>query len=138
MSTSSESTIEENSVSTESFTSNKAEIRKPLSNFRLWVDHLMGEYKCSEITITFTDKWRKQFDEDDIRYLLVRWFRAIPLDINMVLLLPEYGKNMNIHYHGLISGNHKNLAKMKQFLNHRLGRRTISVIRMVEQYKDYR
>lgn len=113
-------------------------IQNTLSNCRTRAERMVNKRDCAEITITFKPKWRDNFDNEEIIVLVRRYFKALPLnDIREVLLIPEYGSNLNIHFHGLIRGRVKDLSTLKGFLNKRLGRSTISSVQLPKNYVDY-
>lgn len=99
----------------------------------------MLEYKdSSEITITFKQSWRNDFTNDEIIKFVERYFRFLPLNnLKEVILVPEYGANKNLHFHGIIRGKAKSLSELKGFLNKRFGRSTISNVKYVESYVKY-
>ena len=99
---------------------------------------MMEHMDSSEITITFKQKWRDSFDNDEILSMFQRYFRFLPLNnLKEILLVPEYGANKNLHFHGLIRGRAKELSSLKGFLNKRFGRSTISMIKYPDSYVEY-
>jgi len=92
---------------------------------------------ASEITITFKPKWDVLRD-DEIRSIIQRYFTFLPFNsIKEILLIPEYGDNSRLHYHGIIRANKKELSELKKFLRSRFGFSTISMIRQPEKYLTY-
>lgn len=109
-----------------------------LSYLRPIIVEMMEHLDASEITVTFKQKWCDSFDNDEILSMFQRYFRFLPLNnLKEILLVPEYGANKNLHFHGIIRGRAKELSSLKGFLNKRFGRSTISMIRSHEDYARY-
>lgn len=118
----------------------KAEIRKPLSNFRVLearVERMVEAKDASEITITFKPKYRETWDNDELIIYIKRYFAFMPLNLKEVVLVTEYGDNLNLHFHGIIRGTSKDKSQLKTYLNKRIGRSTVSTIRNTIKYKEY-
>lgn len=118
--------------------------RNTLSDLRLgkvekYVQFLLDKPKAMEITITFKPKWREEYDNQEIIAALRRYFRLNGPLISMehLLLVTEYGENLNLHFHGIIVAKPKDLSQFKIWLNKRFGRSTISYIRHPESYAKY-
>lgn len=129
-------------------TTKQAAIQKPLSNCRITdpvqkrideiVDTMLEQLDSSEITITFKPKYRDILSNIEISSLMRRYFRFLPLNnLKEIILIPEYGQNKNLHYHGIIRGKASSVSELKGFLNRRFGRTTITSIRNTENYKKY-
>lgn len=113
-------------------------IQNPLSNCRILVDQMVNKMDASEITITFKQKYRDILTNSEISKTIAKYFRFLPLNhIREILLIPEYGTNKNLHYHGIIRGRAASVSELKGFLNRRFGRTTITSIRNTEKYKEY-
>lgn len=109
-----------------------------LSYLRPIMERMLEHLDSSEITITFKQIYRDNLDNDEIIKLIKRYFRFLPLnDIRELLLIPEYGQNKNLHFHGIIRGKSKSLSGLKGFLNKRFGRSTISNIKYPDSYINY-
>lgn len=109
-----------------------------LSYLRPIIERMMNTMDKSEITITFKQNYRDQWDNNDISAMIKRYFRFLPSkDITEVLLVPEYGNNHNLHYHGLIRGKAKEKSDLKSWMNKRFGRSTITMVRHEERYVEY-
>lgn len=128
----------DNDSDTESDTSDGVEIRNTLSYLRPIMERMIEHTDCSEITITFKQTYRDNFDNEEITNMLKRYFMFVPLqDMKQLLLVPEYGNNSNLHFHGLIRGKKKDMSSLKLFLNKRFGRSTISMVRYPDSYIKY-
>lgn len=95
--------------------------------------------KCSEISITFKQIYRNTYTNLEIEYLIMKYidYCIDYFDLDYILLVSEYGESHNLHFHGLIKGNRKNLSEMKLWLNKRWGRSTIKSIQYTESYAKY-
>lgn len=102
-------------------------------------DEMTDKLDASEITITFSDTFMNHFnDMDEIISLIRRYFASLPLSgIREILLVPEYGATLRLHFHGVIRGTKKDCASLLRWLRKRFGRTTISMIRNTEEYKRY-
>ena len=129
-------------------TTKQAAIQTPLSNCRITdpvqkhideiVDTMLEQLDSSEITITFKQKYRDTLTNSEISLMMRKYFRFLPLDhLKEIILIPEYGNNKNLHYHGIIRGKASSVSELKGFLNRRFGRTTITSIRNTENYKKY-
>ena len=98
-------------------------------------DHL----DSSEITITFKDKYLNNInDMDDVIKLLEKYFLFVPVNgIKDYILIPEYGQNSRIHFHGVIRGTAKAKATLLLLLRRRFGFTEIKMIRDNRKYLDY-
>jgi len=126
----------------------RAAIQTPLSNCRITdpvqkhmdeiVDTMLEQLDSSEITITFKQKYRDILANSEISSITAKYFRFLPLNkLKEIILIPEYGNNKNLHYHGIIRGKASSVSELKGFLNRRFGRTTITSIRNTENYKKY-
>lgn len=116
-----------------------AAIQKSLSYRRITTEINNHIDECSEITITFKQRYRDILNDDEIHNLIssyMKWAYDF-LNLNYILLIQEYGDNNNLHYHGLIRGKAKYLSQLKGLLNRRFGRNTIRCIRNTLRYTDY-
>lgn len=120
-------------------TTKTKQIRNALSYLRPIMDKMMdNNMDYAEISITFRQKWRDMFNNTELKRMINRYFRFLPLsDIREILLIPEYGDSKNLHYHGIIRGKASELSELKTFLNHRFGRSRIATVRKPEDYKKY-
>jgi len=125
---------------------NEPAIQRTLSYCRLKLEHLKSHIdrlcdkpNSSEISITFKPKWRDLYDNLEMKNYIYNYFESMvkQLDIYYVVLVPEYGSNKNLHYHGLIGGSAETLSQLKIFMNRRFGRCYIRSIKYVESYKKY-
>lgn len=119
-----------------------AAIQQPLSNCRPFVekviDRMANSLDASEITITFKPTYRVNNTNYEIISFMRKYFRFLPLNIlKEVILLPEYGANKNLHFHGIIRGKASSVSELKGFLNRRFGRATVSTIRYPDKYTKY-
>jgi len=113
-------------------------IQTPLSNCRMMAEKMVNTMDSSEITITFKQKYRDMMTNEEISLIMRKYFRFLPLNhIRELILIPEYGQNKNLHYHGIIRGKASSVSELKGFLNRRFGRTTITTIRNTEQYLKY-
>ena len=115
---------------------------KPLSNRRPTVEYLIDKMvntlDASEVTITFKPIYRVNNTNLEIINFMRKYFRFLPLNLlREIILIPEYGCNKNLHFHGIIRGKASSVSELKGFLNRRFGRSTISNIRYPEQYQNY-
>ena len=102
------------------------------------VDTMLEQLDSSEITITFKPKYRDTLTNGEISSMMRTYFRFLPLNhLKEIILIPEYGNNKNLHYHGIIRGKASSVSELKGFLNRRFGRSTITSIRNTENYKNY-
>ncbi|AUM61971.1 putative Rep [uncultured virus] len=109
-----------------------------LSYCRSRMEQMIEQLDSSEITITFKQKWRDEFTNDEIHQMIIKYFGSIPLtDLRELLLISEYGENRNLHYHGIIRGKLKDVSQLKSFLNKRFGRTEIKVIKYPQSYVKY-
>lgn len=126
------------------FENSEAAIQNPLSyrrKRREKVEKLIEKHieDSSEITITFKEIYREQLDNDEIMALMSKYFAANANVHNLrwLLLIPEYGDNNNLHFHGLVKAKHKDLSQLQSWLKRRFGRTTIRSIKYTESYKKY-
>jgi len=111
---------------------------EPLSYLCPLIEGMIEKLDASEVTITFRQSWRDNLQNHEIIRMIERYFRFLPLTyIREVLLVPEYGTNNNLHFHGIIRGKACDLSELKTFLNKRFGRSTICTIRCTEHYAQY-
>lgn len=119
-----------------------AAIQQPLSNCRQFVekviDRMANSLDASEITITFKPTYRVNNTNYEIIAFMRKYFRFLPLNLlKEVIILPEYGENKNLHFHGIIRGKASSVSELKGFLNRRFGRATVSTIRYPDKYIKY-
>lgn len=119
-----------------------AAIQQPLSNCRQFVetviDRMANSLDASEITITFKPTYRVNNTNYEIIAFMRKYFRFLPLNLlKEIILLPEYGENKNLHFHGIIRGKASSVSELKGFLNRRFGRSTIATIRYPDKYTKY-
>lgn len=118
----------------------RAEIRTTLSNLRSLearVERMVEAKDSAEITITFKQKYRDTWDNDELIIYMKRYFAFMPLNLKEILLVTEYGDNMNLHFHGILRGTAKDKSTVKSYCNKRIGRTTVSTIRNTQKYKEY-
>lgn len=89
----------------------------------------------SEFSITFRKEYRNVMDDLSIRNLVSRTLKIYP-DIQYVLY-PEYGKNKNLHYHGIIKGTNYMLSLVKNGCNRTFGITYVRSIQYTESYYKY-
>lgn len=119
-----------------------AAIQNPLSNRRQFVEkvieRMVNSLDASEVTITFKQTYRNNNTNYEIIAFMRKYFQFLPLNlIKEIILLPEYGENKNLHFHGIIRGKASSVSELKGFLNRRFGRSTIATIRKPENYVKY-
>lgn len=115
---------------------------KFLSNRRPFVEtvieRMANSLDASEVTITFKPTYRVNNTNYEIITFMRRYFRFLPLNLlKEIILLPEYGENKNLHFHGIVRGKASSVSELKGFLNRRFGRSTIATIRQPEKYVKY-
>lgn len=109
-----------------------------LSYLRPLIESMVDKLDASEVTITFKQSWRDNLQNHEIIRMIERYFRFLPLTyIREVLLVPEYGANRNLHFHGILRGKVSDMSELKIFLNRRFGRSTISAIQCPAHYGEY-
>lgn len=96
----------------------------------------------SEICITFKQKYRNDLTNEQIERMVIDFFSDLLIHgkLKRLLLVSEYGKNYNLHYHGIImlkSKSPKNYSDLKSMLSKTLGRTTLSAVHNQEQYEKY-
>lgn len=96
---------------------------------------LFIEKGWSEFSITFRQEYRNIMDDLSIKKALSRALRLLP-GVQYVLY-PEYGKNHNLHYHGIIKGTNYMLSLVKGTCNRTFGRTYIRSIQYTESYFKY-
>lgn len=117
---------------------NKAAIQDTLSYCRPIMEQMVSQLDSSEITITFKQTWRDTMDNEDIMRMMKKYFNSIPLnDLRELILVPEYGESLNLHYHGVIRGKLKDVSSLKTFLNRKFGRTEIKNIKYPDSYVKY-
>ena len=118
-----------------------AAIQNTLSNRRQFVENVINRMAnssdASEVTITFKQTYRNNNTNYEIIAFMRKYFRFLPLNLKEIILLPEYGDNKNLHFHGIIRGKASSVSELKGFLNRRFGRCTIATIRRPENYIKY-
>lgn len=92
--------------------------------------------KWSEISITFQPLYRINFSDEQIRDILEEIIIKYYKDIE-ILLIPEYGKSYNLHFHGYIKGKSTSISKLKKQLLNQVGRLTLKDIRYRDSYINY-
>jgi len=104
-----------------------------------FIEEFMNDLNISEITITFKECYRQSYDNYFIHRLVEAYFQDLiyKYDIMQVLLIPEYGDNHHLHFHGLIQGGSKDISQILTFLKRRFGRTTIRMVKYPESYKKY-
>lgn len=104
------------------------------------IDTMMEDLRTAEVTITFKEKFRTNFQNSDLFYIVQK---IIDNQFNMyktlseVLLIPEYGNNNHLHFHGLITATKPDLSNMLNAYKRILGRSEIKMIKYPESYKRY-
>lgn len=102
------------------------------------VEDMLEKHDSSEITITFKQKWRDQFNNDEIHAFLKEYFLKNDIfDYKEIILFREFGDNLNMHYHGIVRGLASKKSQLKTWLNRRLGFTFIRMVRNTERYKNY-
>lgn len=94
-----------------------------------------------EVCVTFTDPLRHNLKEatlcritEEAFKLAAQGKRCHPL----WMLIPEYSKVGNYHYHGMLKGaNGAMLAKLKRILRHTCGFCRVTMVKYPDSYKEY-
>lgn len=94
-----------------------------------------------ELTITFKEYYRMEYNDMEIRNKLIIWMNHNCHKKFRYILYPEYGKNFNLHYHGVIWGTDNRIktlvSKLKRDLKKEFGFTYIAYIRNYEKYLKY-
>lgn len=93
----------------------------------------------TEITITFRPHYRARYSEPKIRSFLrnVLYGNITNPDAS-IILMPEHGTSLNLHYHGIITGlSTQELNQLQVDINTFCGRSEIKCIQYTQSYADY-
>lgn len=116
----------------------EAQIRNTLSDLCPRMVELALKQDVCEITVTFKQHYRDNFNNTEIHHMLYRYIKYMPLNgLYELFLIGEYGDNHNLHYHGIVRGTRNALSQVKIYLNRRFGRTSISTIRDIYSYVKY-
>jgi len=111
------------------------EVRDPVKTS---VDEYLGELvelkNTSEITVTFKPVYRQKYTDIEIGKVLRLMLQSYNITY---ILVPEYGKGNNLHYHGIVTGFSNIKSRMKKELNQLIGRTTINGIQYTQSYLEY-
>lgn len=100
-----------------------------------------SEYTTLEITITFKPEYRNMYEDEVIAKMTSKYLRrGIRPTFNYVLY-PEYGDNINLHYHGILYTKDKRIvtyiSNLSKYIKRDVGINTIRQIRNTGLYMDY-
>lgn len=99
-----------------------------------YTEQIANQSNSSEITITFKPIYRAKYSDVE-QAKIIRLMLQV-YDINYILI-PEFGQNMNLHYHGVIAGKSSTKSTVKKELLRLIGRTEIRNIQFVESYLQY-
>lgn len=113
-------------------------IHPTLSYCRPKMKQMVEQKDASEIAITFKQKYRDEFTNDDIMDLVRRFCESYPEEIREMILVPEFGEiSLHLHYHGIIRSTLKVKSDLQRTLKRRFGKSEIHMIQYTESYVDY-
>lgn len=94
-----------------------------------------------EITITFKQSIRDKYNDTEIRNTLIKWLNINCHNKLRYILIPEYGDNFNLHYHGVIWSINNTIktaiSNLKRDLRREFGFTYIRYIRNYDKYMIY-
>lgn len=106
-----------------------------LQEFDQEFEQHIEDIKASEITITFKPIYRNKYIDLEISKI-VRLF-MMPYAKASYILVPEYGDNYNLHYHGVIIAPSNLKSQIKKESNLLLGRTELKSIQYTQSYLKY-
>lgn len=99
-----------------------------------YLEELVELKNTSEITVTFKPIYRQKYTDIEIGKVLRLMLQSYNITY---ILVPEYGKGNNLHYHGVVKGFSNIKSRMKKELNQLIGRTTINGIQYTQSYLEY-
>lgn len=94
-----------------------------------------------EFTVTFKPEFRTKYKDLDIAQILKRYlYRQLKQEVYYILY-PEYGDNLNLHYHGILYTELKRVktyfSDLSKYIKRDVGLNTIRQIRNTTLYIEY-